>query len=93
MRLGGNGFRQASLLQQHRHGVGFGATVRAGNGGAADGLRQDLLGEFQERLMALVASGRRFLAFIGGADEQGRQLRQALVALESFEIVKNRLLN
>ena len=93
MRLCGNSFRQTGLFQQHRYGVGFGATVRTGDGGAADGLRQDLLGEFQERLMALVASGRRFLAFIGGTGEQGRQLRQALVALESFEIVKNRLLN
>ena len=93
MRLCGNSFRQTGLLQQHRYGVGFGATVRTGDGGTADGLRQDLLGEFEERLMAFIASGWRVFAFIGGTGEQGRQLRQALVALESFEIVKNRLLN
>ena len=93
MRLCGNGFRQAGLLQQHRHGVGFGTAVGAGNGGTADGLRQDLLGEFKERLMVLVASGRGYFAFVRRAGQQGRQLRQALIALESFEIVKNRLLN
>jgi hypothetical protein len=57
VRLCGNGFRQAGLLQQHRHGVGFGAAVGGGDRGAADGLRQDLLGKFEERLMAFIASG------------------------------------
>ena len=93
VRLGGNGFRQAGLLQQHRHGVGFGTTVSAGNGGTADGLRQDLLGEFEERLVAFVTSGGRILAFIGGTRQQGRQFWQAFVALQSFQIVKNRLLD
>ena len=93
MRLSGNRLGQAGLLQQHRYGVGFGATVCAGDGGTADGLRQDLLGELEERLVVFVASGRCLLAFIGRAGQQGRQLRQALIALESFEIVKNRLLN
>ena len=69
MRLCGNGFRQAGLLQQHRHGVGFGTAVGAGNGGTADGLRQDLLGEFEERLMVLVASGWSLLAFVRRAGQ------------------------
>ena len=93
VRLRGDGFRQASLLQQHWHGVRFSTAVRTGNGGAADGLRQDLLRELQERLMILVASNRRVFALIGGTSQQGGQLGQTFVALKPFEIVKNCLLD
>ena len=93
MRLSGNGFRQARLLQQHRHGVGFGTAVGAGNGGAADGLRQDLLGKFEERLVVLLNGRRGFFAFVRCARQQGRQLRQTFFTLQSFQIVKNRLLD
>lgn len=74
VRLSGNVLRQAGLLQQHRHGVGFGPTVSAGNGCAADGLRQDLLGELQERLMGLFDNSGSFFAFVRCAGEQGGQL-------------------
>ena len=93
VRLSGNGFRQARLLQQHRHGVGFGTAVGAGNGGAADGLRQDLLGKFQERLVILFNGRRGLFAFVRCARQQGRQLRQTFFTLQSFQIVKNRLLD
>ena len=93
VRLGGNGFRQARLLQQHRHGVGFSTAVSAGNGGAADGLRQDLLGKFEERLVVLFHGRRSLFAFVCCARQQGRQLRQTFLTLQSFQIVKNRLLD
>ena len=93
VRLSGNGFRQARLLQQHRHGVGFGTAIGAGNGGAADGLRQDLLGKFQERLVILFNGRRGLFAFVRCARQQGRQLRQTFFTLQSFQIVKNRLLD
>ena len=93
MRLRGNGFWQTGLLQQHRYGVGFGTTVSTGNGGAADGLRQDLLGEFKERLMVFLSSGGNLITFIGCTRQQRGQLWQPLIAFESFEVVKNRLLD
>ena len=65
----------------------------ASNGGTADGLRQDLLGNSRERLMVLAASGRGFsLSSAAPASRAGSSGRPSSLS-ESFEIVKNRLLD
>ncbi|MNF04453.1 hypothetical protein D3C80_2039730 [compost metagenome] len=75
MRLRGNRFRKAGLLEQHRYGVGFGTAIRGGDGCAADGLRQNLFGEIQERLVIFFGRGCRIFAFVSCAGQQGRQVR------------------
>ncbi|MNC03662.1 hypothetical protein D3C75_510780 [compost metagenome] len=93
MGLGSNRLRQTRLLQKHRHGVGLCPAVRGGNSGAADGLRQDLLGKIEERLVDLIGRVMSVVAFIGGTGQQGRQLWQSVVALQLFQIVEDCLLN
>ncbi|MNY45739.1 hypothetical protein D3C86_1808640 [compost metagenome] len=73
VRLRGNRLWQTGLLQQHRHGVGFGTTVRGGDRRAADGLRQDLFGKIEERLVVLFGGGDGVFAFIRGTGQQSRQ--------------------
>ena len=93
MRLLAQRLRQSGLLQQHRHRVSFRATPGGGDRRAAYRLRQDLLGEFEERLIRLFRRGTRFIAFIGGPGEQRRQFGQRFVVLQLFQIVEDGLLN
>ena len=50
-------------------------------------------GEFEERLIGLFRWFAGVIAFVGGPGEQGRQLRQRLVVLQFFQIIKDGLLN
>ena len=93
VRLFAESLRQASLLQQHRHGVGFGPAPGGGDRRAGNGLRQDLLGEIEEGLIRFVSRMTGLIAFVRRAGQQRRQLRQRLVVFQLFQIVENGLFN
>ncbi|MNM96453.1 hypothetical protein D3C81_1089300 [compost metagenome] len=91
--LGGLGLLlgQAGLLQQHGHGLGLGAAIGGGDGGAQHGLRQDALGKLEEDLDPLLAQGLDGL-FSGGSGQAG-VLGRGQAALQLLQIGEDRLLD
>ncbi|MNU99999.1 hypothetical protein D3C71_901540 [compost metagenome] len=91
--LGGLGLLlgQAGLLQQHGHGLGLGAAIGGGDGGAQHGLRQDALGKLEEDLDPLLGQGLDGL-FPGGSGQTG-VLGRGQAALQLFQIGEDRLLD
>lgn len=93
VRLGGNGFRQAACSSSIGTASVSVMTVSAGNGGTADGLYGRIpLGELRGNgwWLSSPAAGASSLSL---AAPRSRQFWQAFVALQSFQIVKNRLLD
>lgn len=88
MRLFSNWLRQAGLFQQHRNRFGFRAAIGSGDRGAGNRLGQNLLGKVEERLVWFLCRSRCFIALIGSARKQRRQLRQSIAVFQLFEIRK-----
>ncbi|MNS83647.1 hypothetical protein D3C72_1174430 [compost metagenome] len=85
--------RQAGLFQQHRHAIGFRATIGRGNRSAQHGLRLDTLGEFEEWLRGGVARLHLGVAAVGvRAGAEPAFVRQ-MAALDLLQIREDRLLD